>query len=255
MHVAGSTLDTVAADFANNGYAVIRGFLPQAEIDQLRQRIETYVRDRLPALPESAAFYEDRNNPATLFRLDAMCRHDPSYKQLINDPRFVSLASKLLHDDVESQEVQMFGKAPRIGKETPPHQDGFYFQLVPNEALTIWLPLDRTDRGNGCIRYVVGSHKHGIRPHNRSNILGFSQGLVGFNDDDRRLEVAIEADPGDLIVHHSVTVHRADPNPSDRRRWAVGLVYYAKRAKLDKAGHEAYMKQVQEQWAAMGMKR
>jgi phytanoyl-CoA hydroxylase len=34
--------------------------------------------------------------------------------------------------------------------------------LDPCEALTMWLVLEKVDEENGCVRYVRGSHKHGI---------------------------------------------------------------------------------------------
>ena len=142
----------------------------------------------------------------------------------------------------------MFGKAPKIGSETPAHQDGFYFTLEPNEALTIWLPLDCADEENGCIRYVPASHKRGVLPHGRGESFGFSMGLLNYTNEDRAAEVAINVVPGDLIVHHSLTIHRADPNPSYRRRWAMGLVYYAKRAKINQAARDARDRAVQADW-------
>lgn len=50
-------------------------------------------------------------------------------------------------------------KPPRIGKGTPPHQDGYYFMLEPNEAVTMWMALEDVNEENGCVRYVKESHK------------------------------------------------------------------------------------------------
>jgi phytanoyl-CoA hydroxylase len=50
------------------------------------------------------------------------------------------------------------------------------------------------------------------------------------------------AGPGDLLVHHAVTVHRADGNPSERNRRSIGLIYYASRAQQDKKRLAEYQK-------------
>src|SRR5690606_24826976 len=116
------------------------------------------------------------------------------------------------------------GKPPRVGSETPPHQDSYYWRIDPIDAgVTFWLPLDKVDEANGCVRYIPGSHRQGMRPHGESKQFGFSLGLLDFGDADRRDEVPVPVDAGDMIAHAGLTVHRADPNRSDRRRWAVGL--------------------------------
>ncbi|MBM3265105.1 MAG: phytanoyl-CoA dioxygenase family protein, partial [candidate division Zixibacteria bacterium] len=141
---------------------------------------------------------------------------------------------------------------PRIGKPTPPHQDGYYFMLDPMIAMTFWIAVDRADRENGCIRYVPGSHRKGMRPHALSNVLGFSQGLVDFGEEDSRIEEEAMVAPGDVIAHHCMTIHRTDANPSDRQRRALGCVYFGKSAKVDREGQQAYQKMLFEKWENEG---
>jgi phytanoyl-CoA hydroxylase len=244
------TLATAKADFDRDGYAIIRGFLSTDDVQQIESQILHYIREELPHLPSEAAYYEDKERSETLFRLDALHTHAAYFAQLAEQERFTSLSERLLDDAVVTKGAQMFGKAPKIGNETPAHQDGYYFNLDPNEALTIWLPLDRTDEDNGCIRYIPGSHRRGLLPHGRGKVFGFSLGLLDYSDDDRAAEVAIRAEPGDLIVHHCQIVHRADPNRSDRRRWALGLVYFAGRARIDRAARDARNRAVKADWNA-----
>jgi ectoine hydroxylase-related dioxygenase (phytanoyl-CoA dioxygenase family) len=124
--------------------------------------------------------------------------------------------------------------------------------LEPNEALTMWLALDSVDEENGCIRYLPGAHRREMRPHQRTEVLGFSQGIVDYGDADFEAEVAICAEPGDLIVHHCMIVHRADANLSARNRAALGLVYFARRARVNEERAEAYRKKLWTQWEREG---
>ena len=65
--------------------------------------------------------------------------------------------------------------------------------------------------------------------------------------------MAFTAGPGDLLVHHAVTVHRADDNPSETRdRPAIGFVYLSERAKEDREAVEAYRKKLAEDLASQG---
>ena len=84
-----------------------------------------------------------------------------------------------------------------------------------------------------------------------SNVMGFSRGVTDYGDADQAAEHAIIASPGDLVIHHCMIVHRADPNPSDRWRRALGLVYYAGRARVTEQS-EAYVEELIKKWVAEG---
>lgn len=73
--------------------------------------------------------------------------------------------------------------------------------LNPPKAVTMWLPLEKVDKENGCVRYIKGSHLKGPRPHGRTQTLGFSQGILDFSQEkDLVNEVAFPAKPGDLCL-------------------------------------------------------
>ena len=239
------------ADFDRDGFAVIRGYIEDQK-QELINDVDRYIREVLPHLPEKAAFYEDKEKPESLFRLEGMGEYDSAFQQLIHNERYTSLAGCLLEDTLKPQQAELFGKAPRIGNPTPPHQDGYYFRLEPNEALTFWLPVDPADEENGCVRFVQGSHRRGMRPHARSDVFGFSLGVTDYGHNDERMEVPICVEPGDLVVHHSMTIHRADGNPTDRLRRAIGLVYYAARAKKNVEESDFHRDDVYEQWRKEG---
>ena len=149
--------------------------------------------------------------------------------------------------------MQYFNKPPGLGQATPPHQDGFYFMLDPCRALTMWLALDEVNEENGCVRYVSRSHKLGLRKHVRTQTLGFSQGIENFpTAQDEKNEIAIFAQPGDLLIHDAMTIHRANQNNSSRSRRALGFIYYSEFAKQDTAAHAKYQRKLAEALKAEG---
>ncbi|MBT3342538.1 MAG: phytanoyl-CoA dioxygenase family protein [Gemmatimonadetes bacterium] len=239
-------------DFDQDGFVVLPDYLSSAEASDVDANIDRFITDILPGAPETTAFYEDPDDPSSIMRLQNMINLDPWFHELYYDGRMAGLARHLLGDDVVGKNLQWFNKPARIGGPTPVHQDGFYFMLEPNEAITLWLALDVIDEENGCVRYVPGTHKQDMRPHQRSNVIGFSQGITDYGDDDRAREKPICAKPGDLFAHHSMTVHRADANPSTRRRAALGFVFFAASAKEDQDRAEAYRQELYEQWEKEG---
>jgi phytanoyl-CoA hydroxylase len=240
--------------FAIDGYAAIRKFFAGKELSGLIENVDRYIRDVVPRMPSKEVFLEDRNDPATLKQIQRMGDHDPWFHQLLTSGRTRELAERILSGPVVPKNLQYFNKPPGIGKPTPPHQDGFYFMLNPCEAITMWVALDDVDEVNGCVRYVPGSHRRGMRRHARTETLGFSQGIVDYpTRQDQQGELAMRAAAGDLLVHDAMTIHRADGSRSaSRSRRALGLVYYSHRAREDTEAHAAYQRKLTTQLKAQG---
>lgn len=247
-------IETTKAEFDENGFVALRGFLDPGEVEQVRENLERFIRDIVPTMPKEHVFYEDKADRSTLKQLQGLADRDPFFHGLMFGGRFEGLAETLLDDRAVGQNLQYFCKPPGVGKPTPPHQDGYYFKLKPCEAITMWLALDDVDEENGCVRYLSGSHRRGMRPHGRTSTLGFSQGIADYGTpEDMENETPIPARPGDLLAHHAMTIHRADGNESATRyRRALGLVYFAQRAKVDEEAKAAYQKQLEREMAAEG---
>lgn len=241
-------------EFERDGFVALRGFLTPDELQEVRENVDRLIKHVAPTMEREHVFYEDRQRPETLKQLQRLHAYDAFFKQLFEQGKFPEIAATLLRDEVIGKNFQYFNKPPGVGQPTPPHQDGYYFMLDPCEAVTMWLALDPADEENGCVRYVVGSHRRGMRPHARTQTLGFSQGITDFPQPaDTDAEVALHAEPGDLLVHHAMTIHRADGNRSaTRNRRALGLIYYARRAKEDTVAKAAYEARLAEELKAKG---
>ncbi|MBI94553.1 MAG: phytanoyl-CoA dioxygenase [Gemmatimonadaceae bacterium] len=239
-------------DFDRDGFVVLRQYVDADEAANVDSQIDRFIRDVLPTAPATTAFYEDSDDPSTIMRLQNILEHDEWFHEFYYSESMAGLARHLLGDEIVGKNLQWFNKPAGVGGPTPPHQDGFYFMLEPNEAITLWLALDHIDEENGCVRYVRGTHHDGMRPHQRSDVIGFSQGITDYGDADTAREEPVHAKPGDLFAHHSMTMHRADPNPSRRRRAALGFVYFAASANEDKDRSEAYRQKLYEQWEKEG---
>jgi phytanoyl-CoA hydroxylase len=228
--------------FLSDGFIFFPGFLNKEEIELVKNRLSEFIKNKVPEMPETEVYYEDKADKNTLKQLQKLFDHDHFFFDMMFGSRFEKLASILLDDQVHGKNMQYFNKPPKIGKPTPAHQDGYYFMLEPNEAATMWMALEAVDEENGCVRYVKGSHKHGMRAHGKTNTLGFSQGISDFGrTNDVENEVWFPTNAGDLLVHHSLTIHRADGNSSETRsRKAMGLIYYAEKAHENKYAHEEY---------------
>jgi phytanoyl-CoA hydroxylase len=232
--------------FDRDGYVFYPGFLNKEETNELLNQISHYIHQVVPSMPSEEVFYDDKEDLNSLKQIAQLYEYDPYFKKLMFGSRFESLAAILLGHSVKGVGMQYFNKSPGVGRPTPAHQDGYYWMIEPCEGVTMWLAMDHVDEENGCVRYVRGSHKLDMRPHGASGTLGFSQTILDFpNEHDKKNEVFYRVKPGDLLVHHALTIHCADGNQSrDRTRKALGLVYYSQEAKEDTATVKAYQKKL-----------
>jgi len=242
-------MDEFKAAFEQDGYVFIPGFFNTGQIAEVNRQLDHIIHDVLPARPDIRVAYEDQNDPQTLKQVLDLNEHSDFFHGLMVNSDFTRVAETLLGEKVIGKNVEFFNKPARVGKETPPHQDAYYFSIKPKQAVTLWLALEDVDMENGCVSYVTGSHTKGMRTHGRSKTVGFSQSIVDFGtEEDMASLVSFPAKPGDLLIHHCMAVHTAGANTTDSRsRKALGLVYWGESVTIDTEAKEAYMKSLQAQ--------
>lgn len=243
------------AAYDRDGVIVIRDFLPADGFEELRCQVQRYIRDVVPQLGDGDAFYEDKSRPETLKQLQRM-QQDAFFSDYLTHPIWKSTAELLLGEECHAEGAEWFNKPPGSNHPTPPHQDNFYFCLTPPSVLTMWMALEPVDERNGCLRYVEGSHREGIRPHSKTKTLGFSQGIIDFptkNDSTREVKAILS--PGDVVIHHGNTIHWAEVNRApDRARPSFAMVFKGVSCRRDEQAFERYLASARTQHQEFGLK-
>ncbi len=108
---------------------------------------------------------------------------------------------------------------------TPPHQD--YVNNQGTEKLyACWIPLSDCPLSLGSISVLRGSHRLGLQPVEYA--LGAGHRQTSLSPQARSMDwVASDFKLGDVIAFHSLTIHRALPNDTDRMRLSVDFRYQA----------------------------
>tara|TARA_B110000908_G_scaffold238_1_gene310 strand:+ start:3172 stop:3951 length:780 start_codon:yes stop_codon:yes gene_type:complete len=229
--------------FDEDGYLTVEPLFDAAKMAEINVELDRFISERVSEMGSSEVYYEDIDDSTSIKQMMNMHDHDPYFDDLLQNSVIRTMAETALGEAVKGVNVEYFNKPPGIGKATPAHQDGYFFHIKPAKAVTGWLALEDVDHENGCLHYVQGSHKaEGFRPHARSNVLGFSQGMTDFGTDyDKENTVALPGHAGTFLMHDCKTIHWAGMNRSKTRsRRALGFIYFAKSVEVDKEARAAY---------------
>lgn len=108
-------------------------------------------------------------------------------------------------------------KPPRDRHEKAWHQDGIYWGGLDQRVCALFTPLTPFTADNGALFAVPGSHLLGRLYHwiERENLLVCN--VAGLAEAE-----CVEAEPGDIVAMHSLTVHGSQDNRSPRHRINLG---------------------------------
>jgi ectoine hydroxylase-related dioxygenase (phytanoyl-CoA dioxygenase family) len=127
---------------------------------------------------------------------------------------------------------QMFIKEPGAVDRAAFHQDVPYFHLDGDCGCVFWIPLNSVKAGGGRVGYIPGSHRW--QKMFKANVFVSELPFPGAEGVDMPKIDAdpeaygvqyLEAEPGDVLVHHFLTVHGSEGNRSDTPRSAFSLRY------------------------------
>jgi ectoine hydroxylase-related dioxygenase (phytanoyl-CoA dioxygenase family) len=246
MHVDARVLDSALEQFRDEGYTIIRNFIPADEVATLRSETRklyetaivhhaTYKHGNLTyeILPEAhfgaryviqaywfawASEYFDkfRSHSAYFEILEPLIgRNIKQVTQQIHwKPPGASLTGYRFHQDLRFRE----------SKEA--------FEDVVRDSVTIGVAIDPATKNNGCLRIVPRSHTNGYLGLSDNGEGSIMKGLthndellaVGLNPDDI---LDVELEPGDAVVWGLLTVHGSLPNSSANDR-AFALSSYVR---------------------------
>jgi len=229
--------------YDRDGFVIIRDFLGLGELAELNAQIDRFLANVVPGLPDSQVLYEPTLDGARAVRQIHRMSCDHYFDEYRHHPKWTSLARTLVGETVRGRPPYFFNKPADTDFSTPPHQDNCVFSLDPPNAVEILLATrERFDEESGCLRYLPGSHRCGMRPHKYSGIRGFAAEVADFGPDDEAIEAAVELAPGDVVCHHPLTVHRALRNRSrSRSRSGFSIWFQGESACIDSRVLETYM--------------
>jgi len=136
--------DEQARQYRDDGYLVVPDLLTRAEVD---------------------AFVEEQANPKPQDVVDLALRRytaDVAWEGIAKHPRVTAIVRRLMEGRPHVVQTMYMAKRPEGGTGVALHQDTHYIRNEPNTLMACWIAFSDTDRDNGGLCVVPGSHRDGL---------------------------------------------------------------------------------------------
>jgi len=146
----------------------------------------------------------------------------------------LDLVQPLVGPDIALWTSHFISKEPYTGRATPWHEDSAYWEGRLSEydrIVTVWLALGPSNRENGCMRVIPGTHHNGFSEYRPVDMTDqtFHAEIVGV---DESQAVDFELERGQCSLHDGRIMHGAKPNTSPIRRTGYTMRYFPASVKV-----------------------
>jgi hypothetical protein len=204
--------------FEEHGWLVVRGALAPAQVGELEREFDYVFPPALFAHAQAGQVWQV---------LGAARKHAPVERWLHMEALGRRAAALLGAERVRLLQDTLVCKPPKKGGVIEWHQDYAYTgYLEPAQSLSVRLALTPCTVESGCLQVLDGSHRWGWRgkprilddDRVRDALDQLPPELRARVDESRR---TVELQPGDLSLHHCLTLHSSLPNTSARARKTI----------------------------------
>ena len=196
----------------------------------LLPRTQLFSPDKLDAL--EAIFNEHLEDKGAKLsdELDTPHFRDPRLLEYLLSDEVLDVVEPLVGPGIALWTSHFISKDPFTGRATPWHEDSAYWKGrfdTYDRIVTVWLALGPSNRENGCMRVIPGSHLQGGF---HDNYVATDMTVQTFHaeipDVDESLAVDFELRRGEFSLHDGRIVHGAKPNTSAIRRTGYTMRYF-----------------------------
>jgi len=166
--------------------------------------------------------------------LDTPHFRDPRLFYFLLHNKVLDLVEPIIGPNIALWSSHFISKDPYNGRATPWHEDSAFWEGRLSEytkIVTVWLAIDRSNKENGCMRVIPGTHDNGFsqyKPIDAKTNTFDSQ----INTVDESKAVYFELEPGESSLHDSRIIHGATANTSPNRRCGYTMRYFATSARV-----------------------
>ncbi len=229
--------------FKEDGFLILRDFADKricaAILDVAKvhlkykiEPIETEIGydEKSKAYRTDVSDYTKEEAGTTVRRLRQVYDRDILFKTWMEDEKIRPVLQQILNDQVvitTSHHNSIMTKMPHTSTETKWHQDRRYWRYSDDNLVSIWLALDDENSDNGVLEFIPGSHRMSLSPDQFDEKEYFSETFAK-NIPLIERKVSTTLKKGDVVLFHSLLLHRANKNDTDESK--ISFVYTVKGA-------------------------
>jgi hypothetical protein len=217
----------LAERMRRDGYLFLRGLLPKADVAEVQRQVGELAREAgwlrsdrpvSEAAADPAGFCVDPD-PTYLTTLRRINRLE-AYHALKHHGRLIGLFERMLGGPIlPHPRVLMRNIFPaRDEYTTKAHQD-FPNVQGTTEVFTAWIPLIDCPMEAGPLQVAAGSHTNGVYDFH----IGAGAGGIEITDPLQGRWTSGPFTVGDVLIFHSMAVHKGVPNRSDCLRMSMDV--------------------------------
>ena len=235
--------DEQLQQFHQNGFIVLRNFLSQEKCDAILDVAKAHLEHKIEPIETEIGYderskeyrtdvvdYTSRSNKEHMIvrRLRQVYDRDILFKEWMEDIEIRPVLQQILDDRVvitTAHHNSIMTKMPYYSRATAWHQDRRYWRYTNDNLVSVWLALDDEYSDNGVLEFIPGSHalkfkreqfdeKEYFREDTQENVALIAK------------KVSTTLKKGDVIIFHSLLLHRANRNNTDKAK--ISFVYTVK---------------------------
>ena len=228
--------DEQVAQYWEQGYLLVGGLVSAVRLAAYERRFIALASGKAVPCPDMGIMRDvmvvrGAASPATA--LDAVNKlfnfeDDPELYGYALEPALLMAVRSLIGEDIFSVSTNFFNKPPGLDGRHPLHQDLRYFSLRPADSIVaVWTACTDTNRQNGCLAVIPGSHKGGLLAHGDPDWQHVNAGFFGIQDIDLNRRRHVPMGQGDTLLFHPLLVHGSGRNRGNACRRAIAAHYAA----------------------------
>lgn len=235
--------DEQLQQFHQDGFIVLRDFLPVERCDGISDIAKMHLEYKMEPI-ETEIGYTQRSREyrtdvtdytsgsegqdVVVRRLRQVYTRDPLFKEWMEDTKIRPILQQILEDRVVltlAHHNSIMTKMPHFSHATGWHQDKRYWRFSDSNLVSVWLALDNEDSNNGVLEFIPGSHLMHFEAEQFDEKEYFREDL----EENAKLiekKVSTTLNKGDVVIFHSLLLHRANKNNTDEPK--ISFVYTVK---------------------------
>ena len=237
--------DAQLRQFDQNGFIVLRDFADQEKCEAILDVAKVHLKHKIEPIEteigyggKSKEYRTDVADYSSMFeefgttvrRLRQVYSRDILFKEWMEDEKIRPVLQQILNDQVvitTAHHNSIMTKMPHQSTETRWHQDRRYWRYSNDNLVSIWLALDDEHHKNGVLEFIPGSHRMKFGPDQFDEKDYFLEELDK-NIPIIKKKVSTTLEKGDVVLFHSLLLHRANKNDTDKPK--ISFVYTVKGA-------------------------